>query len=322
MPDRKTLSDVELDSFLEPLKELKDCYVCPRECHANRFGNKLGYCHAGPGFYISSVCIHRGEEPPISGSDGVCNVFFTNCNLQCNYCQNHQISMNSLDHSKEQLSPREVVNQITAILDRGINSVGFVSPSHFIPQMKVIINIIRELGYDPVFIYNTNAYDKVTEIRKLENYIDVYLPDFKYIDTELAKSCSDVHNYPENALNAIKEMYRQVGSELIINSKGYLQRGMIVRHLVIPGAVANSVDVLRTIASRISPQLSISLMSQYYPNYRVASHEHLGRTLRKSEYNEVVKEMESLGMSNGWIQDMASYDNYRPDFSNKTHPFE
>ncbi len=275
-----------------------------------------------PDFYVSSICIHRGEEPPISGRDGVCNIFFTNCNLQCKYCQNHQISLNKHDHSKEQLSPREVINQITAILDKGINSVGFVSPSHYIPQVKAIINIIRALGYDPVFIYNTNAYDKVSQIRKLEDYIDVYLPDFKYMDTELAESCSDAYNYPEFALNAIKEMYRQVGSELVIGSKGYAQRGIIIRHLVLPGAVTNSLDVLRTIASRISPNISISLMSQYYPNYYVAADENLGRTLRKSEYEQVVNEMEELGMENGWIQDMESYENYRPDFSSKLHPFE
>jgi putative pyruvate formate lyase activating enzyme len=200
--------------------------------------------------------------------------------------------------------------------------VGFVSPTHFIPQVKVIIRIIRDLGYDPVFIYNTNGYDKVSEIRKLENYIDVWLPDFKYMDAELAGSWSGAYDYPVNAVNAIKEMYRQAGSELIINDKGYAQKGLLIRHLVLPGAVSNSLDVLRTIASRISPEISISLMSQYYPNYYVAADKNLGRTLRKDEYEEVVKEMENLNMHSGWIQDMESYDNYRPDFSNKTHPFE
>jgi len=304
------------------LNDLKNCTVCPRACMANRLAGERGYCNSGAGFYVSSVCIHRGEEPPVSGKYGICNIFFTNCNLQCTYCQNHQISLNTIDHSPDSITLENLIGQITSILNTGINSVGFVSPTHFIPQVKVIVHVLRNLGYRPVFVYNSNGYDSVNELKKLEGFIDVYLPDFKYTDSMLSDEYSGAEDYPQVALNAIMEMYRQVGGELVIDPNGYAQKGLIIRHLVLPGAVSNSLEVLRTIATKISPEISVSLMSQYYPNYKVASHQHLGRTLHQMEYNKVVEEMEKLGMENGWIQDLDSYDNYRPDFCKKNHPFE
>lgn len=181
---------------------------------------------------------------------------------------------------------------------------------------------LRELGYNPAFIYNSNGYDKVDELRKLEGMIDVYLPDFKYMDENVAVDYSDAPGYPSIALNAIKEMYRQVGSSLILNNDQQAESGMLIRHLVLPGQVENSIRVLQEISERISPDISISLMSQYYPSYHVASHPVLGRTLKRSEYQSVVNEMKRLGMYNGWIQDMDSYQNYRPDFGKGDHPFE
>lgn len=216
----------------------------------------------------------------------------------------------------------EVLSAITHILDQDIGALGFVSPSHVIPQMKIIIKGLKLLGYDPVIVYNSNGYDKVEELRKLEGIIHVYLPDFKYMDMKLAREYSDAENYPQTALNAIKEMYRQVGSSLHLNDTGQAERGMIIRHLVLPGHADNSIRVLQEIADKISPNISISLMSQYYPTYHVAGHPFLGRTLKKNEYQLVVDVMENLGMHNGWIQDLESYENYRPDFQRKEHPFE
>jgi putative pyruvate formate lyase activating enzyme len=319
IPEKIELLDIHALSV--PLEELRPCNICPRNCNADRFSSKLGYCKADASFNISSICIHQGEEPVISGDQGICNIFFTNCNLQCIYCQNHQISCNSLDYTDQKIDLKEVLRKIANILSTGINHVGFVSPSHFIPQVKVIIDSLRALGLNPVFVYNTNGYDKTESIVGLEKYIDIYLPDFKYSDDGLGREYSDVKDYPEIALSAIREMLRQKGAELPLNERGYAFMGIIIRHLVLPGHPENSINVLRTISKELSNDLFISLMSQYYPTYRVNHHEFLGRTLKAREYSTVVKELEELGFENGWVQELSSQMNYRPDFESE-QPFK
>lgn len=312
---------MDTTSLLLPMEELRDCSICPRNCHADRYGTKLGYCKAGATFSISSIFAHRGEEPVISGDRGICNVFFTNCNLQCVYCQNYQISVNRNDYSAQRASLEDVLSRVTAILDSGINHVGFVSPSHFIPQVKVIIHALRALGRDPVFVFNTNGYDRPEVIRSLEGYIDIYLPDFKYSDPELSGNYSDAKDYPRVALGALKEMFRQKGTEMPLDERGYAKSGMIIRHLVLPGHPENSINVLKTIAKELSNDLHISLMSQYYPTCQVTSHEYLGRTLRENEYYRVVDALAELGFENGWVQELSSHRSYRPDFEAEK-PFE
>ncbi|MEI7498862.1 MAG: radical SAM protein [Bacteroidota bacterium] len=318
---KKPSSALNFDAFKDPLKELEDCVLCPRNCHAHRHIRRGGYCNSDNSFSIASICIHRGEEPAISGTDGICNIFFTNCNLQCIYCQNHQISDNRISRTSFSIGLPEVISQITTILDQGIKRVGFVSPSHFIPQMRVIINIIHSLGYKPVWVYNTNGYDKAETLRKLEGIIDIYLPDFKYMDTDLAGLYSGAKDYPEFAVKAIKEMFRQKGASLITDIDQTATSGIIVRHLVLPGHVQNSLAVLRFLAEEISPNIHVSLMAQYYPTKKVHNHPQLGRKLSEYEYSQVVYEMEKLGMSNGWIQENESSEFYLPDFNNK-NPFE
>lgn len=312
---------MDFNSFLEPLEELKECAICPRNCHADRFSEHLGWCKTDASFSISSICIHHGEEPSISGSKGICNIFFAHCNMQCVYCQNWQISDNRTDLQDFNMKLEHVIDQITGILDKGITMVGFVSPSHFIPQVRVIINIIHSLGYRPVWVFNTNGYDRSETIRSLEGIIDVYLPDFKYMDKTLALEYSDAADYPEITARAVKEMYRQKGSVLHLSEDGTADSGIIIRHLVLPGQINNSIRVLRFIAKEISPKLHISLMSQYYPTHRVRCHPLLHRSLTSAEYAVVVDEMAHLDMHNGWIQGMDSMHHYRPDFK-KEHPFE
>jgi putative pyruvate formate lyase activating enzyme len=311
---------LDIEKLSKPLSGLKACRICPRNCNADRFSLKLGYCKADASFRVSSICIHMGEEPVISGDKGICNIFFTNCNLQCIYCQNHQISCNSSDYSAQKIELKEILLQVVKILATGINHVGFVSPSHYIPHVKIIIDSLRTLGLNPVFVYNTNGYDFPESIRELENYIDIYLPDFKYSDKELARKYSDAGNYPAIALSAMQEMLRQKGTALPLNQDGYAKRGIVIRHLVLPGHASNSISVLRTIATELSADLHISLMAQYYPTYQVNNHEFLGRTLKATEYSRVVNEMEKLGFENGWVQELSSQSNYRPDF-NEENPF-
>lgn len=298
-----------------------ECADCPRNCYADRTSELHGYCNAGAGFEISSVCIHHGEEPVISGKNGICNVFFSRCNLQCIYCQNSQISTNNASVLTSEWSLEAVTAKICSYLDKGCHAVGFVSPSHMVPQMLQIINLLHNLGRKPVIIYNTNAYEKVEAIRNLEGIIDVYLPDFKYSDAKLAGELSDASDYPIVAEKAIKEMFRQKGAALITDADNQAISGLIIRHLVLPGQVGNSLKVLQYIAEELSPRIHISLMSQYYPIPAVKNHAFLGRGVAESEYNQVVEEMERLGLQRGWVQAIDSASFYLPDFMNE-HPFE
>ena len=310
---------VNYDELTNIHSELGECSICPRNCRVNRLAGELGYCKTGAGFYISSICIHKGEEPVICGTQGICNIFFSHCNLQCIYCQNYQISCNK-NPVNQVLSLDEVINQIILILKTGINSVGFVTPSHVAPQVKEIIFAIKKKGYKPVFVWNSNGYDKPETLRCFETLIDIYLPDFKYVDAEISSKFSDAKDYPQVALKAIKEMYFQKGSKLFLDDNGMAQRGLIIRHLVLPGKAEASIKLLKIIAEEISTKVTISLMSQYYPAKNVKNHPVLGRQLLKEEYMQVTKAMYKIGFTNGWIQDYQSYSNYRPDFE-KEHPF-
>ncbi len=303
------------------MRELDHCMICPRACGVNRNAGELGYCRTDAGCHIASIFLHTGEEPVVSGNVGICNVFFSHCNLQCVYCQNFQISRNRDNANGETMSLEQVVAAIGCILDQGAGAVGFVTPSHYIPHVKSIIGRLHAEGRTPVTFYNTNGYDTVESLRGLEGLIDVYLPDMKYLDPVLARRFSGASDYPEAAQRALKEMYRQKGSTLIVSDEGQALNGMIIRHLVLPGQVADSIAVLRWIADELSPDLHVSLMSQYYPTSCVAGHPVLSRTISAAEYEAVTEELERLGFHRGWVQELTSPDSYRPDFS-KERPFE
>ena len=302
------------------LEDLKNCNFCPRNCNADRAGEELGFCNSDSSLNIASICIHHGEEPVISGKNGICNVFFSHCNLQCIYCQNYQISKNNFA-SKQKSSLQQIVLKIISLLDKTSNMLGFVSPSHCIPQMKAIINAIHQKGRRPVIVFNTNAYDKVETLQSIEGLIDVYLPDFKYSNNLLSTELSDAENYPEIALKAIKEMVRQKGTSLRLNDDGQAESGVIIRHLVLPENIENSKKVLQLIANDISTNMHTSLMSQYFPIPDVFCHPKIGKNISKNEYNDVINEMKKLGFYRGWTQKYQSSEFYRPDFF-KTNPFE
>jgi len=213
------------------------------------------------------------------------------------------------------------LDSITAILDQGIKAVGFVSPSHVVPQVMAVIRGLRERGYNPVTVYNTNGFDKAGTIRELESYIDVYLPDYKYVTSGLASRWSDAASYPCVALAAIKEMYYQKGSVLHTDLEGNALSGMIVRHLVMPGHPEESIKVLESIAGELSPGITLSLMSQYHPTDEVNTMPPLNRLIGTEEYNRVVSAAYSKGFRKIFIQDPDSHLNYLPDFS-RDHPFE
>ncbi len=299
----------------------KSCVSCPRECLVDRSSQKLGFCKTDNSFNIASICLHRGEEPVICGQNGICNIFFYSCNLQCVYCQNSQISSHKNKFSQKFQHIEQILNEIDICVKQGAKSVGFVSPSHLAEQVKLIIESLRENHFSLTTVYNSNAYDSVETLQKLENYIDVYLPDFKYMDSNLAKTYSQVLDYPEVAAKAIREMYRQKGSSLRLDDDGNIESGLIVRHLVLPNHIENSISVLKYLAEEISPLIYVSLMSQYYPTENVRNHSFLNRRITKEEYEKVISEMENLGIFRGWVQELESFSHYRPDFDKK-HPFE
>jgi len=214
----------------------------------------------------------------------------------------------------------DVIKEIIQILESGINIVGFVSPGHYIPQLKIIINALKIEGYDPTIVYNSNGYDDADQLRSLEGIVDVFLPDFKYMENDIAGQYSDANDYPEIAIYALKEMYRQVGSSLITNNDGYAMRGMLIRHLVLPGHTENSIKVLETIADELSPNISVALMSQYYPSYKATEYDSLNDHVHPNEYGVVVQRMNELGIR-GFVQGIESSGHYRPDFE-KDSPFE
>jgi putative pyruvate formate lyase activating enzyme len=198
--------------------------------------------------------------------------------------------------------------------------VGFVSPSHVVPQVKAIIRGLHARGLKPVTVYNTNGYDKAEVIDSLNGLIDVYLPDYKYLTPAISKEYSDAADYPYVVLPALKRMYYQKGSTLLIDGEGRAEKGLLIRHLVLPGHAEESKKVLQSIAEELSSGVHVSLMSQYHPTGYVQDHRNLGRSLYRSEYESVAGEMEKLGFRNGWLQEIDSNVNYRPDFS-RENPF-
>jgi len=298
-----------------PIFNLEECDLCPRKCYVNRVNGELGYCNCSSEPLISSIFLHKGEEPVLSGITGICNVFFAHCNMQCIFCQNYQISCNRVNESNWSHGYEEIVESIVIQLDKGVELLGFVSPTHQVHQMVKIIGMINKRGYSPKIVYNTNCYDSVETLKKLEGIVDIYLPDFKYFDSNLGLQFSDVPDYFEIASLAFREMYRQKGSVLIVNENGIAESGIIVRHLVIPEHSMDSIKVLEFLAESYSNKLHISLMAQYYPIDKMDKTSAINRRLTHSEYSKVLSKVEDIGFR-GWVQDIKSAEFYRPDFSN------
>ena len=265
---------------------------------------------------VASICVHKGEEPVLCGEKGVCNVFFSHCNMQCVYCQNFDISRNDTAVCRYNTIPA-IADRIAEVLATTENVLGFVSPSHQAHCIPQILDELHRRGLRPTTIYNTNAYDSVETLRSLEPYIDIYLPDFKYSDNRLAERYSHTPHYFERASQALLEMYRQKGSTLITDDCDVAASGLIIRHLVLPGCVENSKNALRWIAENLSINVHLSLMAQYYPPKGVENlPDKLGGFVTPEEYDEVRAYSQSLGFHRGWEQELSKKVVYRPHFEN------
>ncbi len=313
----------ELKKRLKALEELLySCTICPRACKVNRMEGKEGVCRAGYLPYITSVCDHHGEEPALSGTNGSGTVFFGSCNLRCVFCQNWQISQSRHYFKAHATAFKEAAQAIVDLQNRyGVHNINFVSPSHFVPQMVRIIYEAVPLGLRVPIVYNSNGYDSLKALRLLDGIVDIYLPDFKYFDDTLAMRYSQAKGYSIFAKQALKEMYRQV-SNLRVDKKGIAQKGLLIRHLILPNDLANTEDILRWIAKELSPDVAISLMSQYYPVHRAKEVPLLSRSITYGEYRKAADLLDELGMTNGFRQEMSAPQFYRPDFYKEGHPFE
>jgi putative pyruvate formate lyase activating enzyme len=302
---------------------LAACDICPRNCGVNRLQGETGFCHSGMLPIVDTVCQHLGEEPPISGAKGSGTVFFGNCNMRCVYCQNHQISQNRRKEQAKAIECQALAEKLLYLQnDLGCHNINFVSPSHFVPQILQTLLLAIPMGLKIPLVYNTSGYDSVETIKVLDGIIDIYLPDLRYASDKIARQFSQAPHYVENSRQAIKEMYRQVGQSLLTDNNGIAQRGLIVRHLILPEGLAGSEESLTWLAKELSPEVNVSLMAQYYPTHHAARYPALSRGITEMEYLEAVDLLEELGIDNGWIQEMSAPENYRPDFERESHPFQ
>jgi putative pyruvate formate lyase activating enzyme len=300
---------------------LTDCDLCPHDCHVDRRQEKPVFCRSAMIPVIASICAHYGEEPPLSSTKGSGTVFFGNCNMRCTYCQNYQISQDNGCLRGKEMDIETLARQLLYLQNvLGCHNINFVSPSHFVPQMARVVLTAIPLGLHIPLVYNTGGYDSVDTLKLLDGIIDIYLPDIRYASDETAKKYSGVNGYVEANRAAIKEMYRQVGN-LTCDEYDIAQKGLIIRHLILPNKLAGSRESLTWLTHELSPDIFVSVMSQYYPAHRAARFTELARRITPAEYDEVMQALEELGMENGWIQDMEAPDNYRPDFDKEGHPF-
>jgi putative pyruvate formate lyase activating enzyme len=305
---------------------LARCTVCPRDCFNDRLHDEMAACYSGRLPIVSSYTAHFGEEPPLVGTKGAGNIFFGNCNLRCVYCQNYQISQTHKQQIRNEVTHERLAEIMIELQERGCHNLNFVSPTHFAPQMAHAILLAAAHGLRLPIVYNTNAYDSVAVLKLLDGIVDVYLPDLKYAADEAGYLYSKVRSYRECSRAAIAEMFRQMGDELIYDQDGLLQRGLVIRLLVLPNDVGGVRESLEWIHDELSPRVAVSLMAQYYPTNVAGTNQRyilLSRRIRETEWMRAVAALDEFGMEAGWMQEYdgaAFY--YRPDFGNVETPFQ
>jgi putative pyruvate formate lyase activating enzyme len=290
----------ELRRRVEAAREmLRECHVCPRRCGTNRLEGKVGFCLTPDVASVASYNDHHGEEPCISGTRGSGVIFFTSCNLRCVFCQNYPISHLQVGQPATHERLAEMMLELQA---RGVHNINFVTPSHVVPQLLEALLLAAERGLHIPLVYNTSGYDSLESLRLLDGIVDIYLPDAKYGSNENALKYSNVSGYVEANRAAIKEMWRQVGP-VELDDAGRARRGMILRHLVLPNGIAGTRDVLGFVAREISPDVTISLMNQYFPANQAHSLPALSRRLTAEEYETAVDFLSEVGLAKGYVQE-------------------
>jgi len=302
----------------DPLRLLERCELCPRRCRVNRLKGERGYCGVGDEVLIAHYGPHYGEEPPISGTNGSGNIFFSSCNLRCLFCQNYQISHEGIGRA---FPVKELTEIFFQLQQAGCHNINLVSPTPYAPLIALAVSEAKRQGIGIPFAYNTNAYECVETLELLDGLVDVYLPDFKYWSPKIAARFSDaplVQGYPHFARLAIMEMKRQVGN-LVIQG-GLAAKGLLIRHLVLPGGLAGSENIIGWIRDTLGADTYMSLMSQYYPLHDVHAYPLLQRRIRQDEYDRLIRLLLDKGFQNVFIQELDSAPLFVPDFR-KPEPF-
>ena len=281
---------------------LKQCEICPHKCKIDRTNNQVGRCKSKDTVKVALASIHKFEEPCISGENGSGTVFFSNCNLSCEFCQNYEISQQGLG---EEISIERLAEIFIEQQDKGANNINLVSPTSYVVQIIEAIKIAKNNGLKIPIIYNTNGYENVETIKLLDGYVDVYLPDLKYAEDDLAKKYSKIENYFEVATVAIKEMSNQVG-ENEYDDKGIKKKGIIIRHLILPNHTENSKKVLKWINDNMPKNITVSVMAQYFPTYKAKNIEDINRKITRHEYQKIENYLYSLDLENGYIQELGT----------------
>ena len=281
---------------------MSDCILCPRACHADRLDGGVGYCGQTADIMAARASLHYWEEPCISGTSGSGTVFFSGCNLRCVFCQNHNIA---LGKAGRVITPEHLVKIFLQLQEQGANNINLVTPTHFLPQIVIALQQAKNQGLSIPIVYNTGSYESPEALRHLEGLVDIYLPDYKYIDPNMAAMLSGARDYPDTAHAAIDEMVRQTGAP-VYDQDGMMTRGTLIRHLVLPGLTGDSIRILEQICDDF-PGIPVSLMGQYTPCGRALSIPGMDRKIKKKEYARVLAYMEAVGLT-GYRQELGSAD--------------
>ena len=293
-------------------EELSECKLCPHMCKVNRLQGQIGRCRAREKVKIALATLFYYEEPCISGKNGSGAVFFSNCNMKCKFCQNYEISW---EGKGNEISVEQLANTFIDLMKKGANNINLVTPTIYICQIIEAIKIAKKKGLNIPIVYNSNGYENVDMIKKLDGYIDVYLPDLKYYYDEIALKFSGVKHYFKYATQAIKEMYRQVGAPLL-DENGIIKKGLIIRHLVLPNHIQNSINILKWIKANIDSNVYVSIMAQYFPCYYAKEIKELNRKLTLEEYKIIENFVYDNNIQNGYMQELGEHEEeYVPNFN-------
>ena len=286
------------------LELLKECRLCIRDCGVNRLEGKTGVCRSTSDIVIARAALHKWEEPCISDTKGSGAVFFSNCNFRCVFCQNHEISQ---EHKGKIISIERLSEIFLELQDQGANNINLVTPTHFVPQIIEALKIAKSKGLNLPVVYNTNGYDTVETIKLLNGIVDVYLPDFKYFNDKYAAKYSFAPNYSKNVVEVIREMVNQAGKPQF-NEDGIMIKGVIVRHLMLPGLLFDSKKVIDCIYSNFKDSVYISIMNQYIPMHKACNYPEINKSLNPKHYDSLIDYALSIGVKNGFIQESGTND--------------
>ncbi|MBW1989462.1 MAG: radical SAM protein [Deltaproteobacteria bacterium] len=272
---------------------LADCTLCPRNCHVNRSKGKRGVCRTGAKAVVASFGPHFGEESPLVGQNGSGTIFFSYCNLLCDFCQNWEISR--LGEGRE-ADPEEIAGIMLSLARSGCHNINFVTPSHVVPMILEAVSLAAAGGLSIPLVYNSSGYDKVSTLKLLDGVVDIYMPDFKFWDPEVARSACNAPDYPDRAREALVEMHRQVG-DLVVDERGIATRGLLVRHLVLPGNLAGTRQVMDFLARKISPDTYVNVMPQYRPLGHAPQKPGWDRGITHQEFEEALSAARRAGLT-------------------------